>query len=151
MPDAAGRQDENPSNESVFSWMTAKVQRHEEADAAKQVHDDLAERVGDGLVRSRVGDEQERAGGRDFPAREHPCHVVGEHDDVHGRQEQEHEREERRTAVLALQPRPSGSMLLEVHHVPERIHADAAADDADDERHDDGERVDVEARFNMDA
>ena len=35
-------------------------------------------------------------------------------------------------------------MGLEIDHVSEGVHADAAADDADDERHDDRQRINVE-------
>ena len=47
------------------------------------VHDDLPERIVHGFLCPRVGDEQERADGRDFPTREHPAHVVREYDDEH--------------------------------------------------------------------
>ena len=132
-----------------------QVKRHEERDAADEVHDNLAEGVADGFFGARVGDEQERAGRRDLPPCEHPRHIVREHDDEHRREEQEHEREERRTAVLALQFAQTVSfavlvdVLLEVHHVAKRINADPAADDADDQRHDDRQRIDVEARHDM--
>ena len=75
-------------------------QRQDERDAADHVHDDLAEGVADGLVGLGVADEQEGAHRGDLPARKQPRHVVREDDQVHGGQEQEHEGEEQRTAVL---------------------------------------------------
>ena len=116
------------------------VEGDEEPDAAKQIHDDLTECVVDGFICTRVADKQERADGRDLPAGEHPHHVVREHDDEHRREEQEHEREERGAPVLGT----FWLMGLEIDHVSEGVHADAAADDADDERHDDRQRINVE-------
>ena len=118
-----------------------------ERDTAEHVHPDLAERVGRGLRRLGVADEEERADGGDFPHREHPHQVVEEHEAEHGGEEGEHHREEDRLAIgrrlLAL----SGElvlMMLEVAHVAAGVHDDAAADDAHDEHHDGAERVDID-------
>ena len=121
-------------------------QRHQKADTSSQVHDDLAKRVVDGLRRFGVTDEQKRAHRGDFPAGEHPQQVVGEHDDVHGGQEQEHEGEEPRTTILGI----SGLVRLEILHVTQSVNADAAADDADDERGDQREAVQVQAILHFD-
>ena len=116
------------------------VQSRQEGDAAQQVHDDLAEGVLDGLLGTGEADEEEGAHRGDLPAGEQPQHVVREHDEEHGRQKDEHEGEERRPAVL----RAFRLVRLEVFHVTESVHADAGADDADDERHEQRQRVEVQ-------
>ena len=124
----------------------AIVEGADECDAAQDVHDDLAEGIADGLFGLGVADEQERAHGGDFPGGEHPGHVVAEHDCEHRTQEQEHDREEDGAAVALV------SMLcLEVFHIPDRIDADAGTHDADDECHDQGQGVHVQAGLDLDA
>ena len=118
----------------------ADVQCAEEGDAADEVHDDLTEGVSHGLLGAGVADEEERAHRGDLPAGEQPHHVVREHDEEHRREEGEHEGEEHRAAIL----RAFGLVGLEVLHVAEGVHADARADDADDERHEQRQRVEVE-------
>ena len=125
----------------------ADEQADQKRDAAEQVHDDLAERVADGLLGARVGDEEERAQRRDLPAGEQPRHVVGEDDDVHGGEEDEHQREEGRTAI----ERALGLMRLEILHVAERVDADRGADDADDEHHEQRQLVVVQRSGDLDA
>ena len=115
-----------------------------ECEAAQHVHDDLAERVVDGLFGLREADEQERAQRGDFPSRVNPAQVIGKHDVIHCGKERKHEGEEPRTAVFLL-----GMMCLEVFHVAKRVHADTRADDADDEHHDDAERVDMHLAFEL--
>ena len=124
----------------------AQQQRDDERDAAEEVHDDLTKRVADGLVGFSVADEQKRADRGNFPPREHPQHVVGEHDDVHGGEEHEHDGEERRPAIL----RTRRLMSLEILHVSECVHADARADDADDERHEQRKGVEVQPVDHLD-
>ena len=115
-------------------------ERRQKRDAAGEVHDDLAEGVAHGLLGAGEPDEEERAHRGDLPAREQPHHVVGEHDEKHRGEEHEHEGKKRRAAVLgALR-----LVLLEVLHVAQGVHADAAAHHADDERHEQRERVEVE-------
>ena len=116
------------------------VQGRQEGDAAQQVHDNLAEGVLDGLLGTGEADEEEGAHRGDLPAGEQPQHVVREHDEEHGRQKDEHEGEERRPAVL----RAFRLVRLEVFHVTESVHADAGADDADDKRHEQRQRVEVQ-------
>lgn len=94
-----------------------------------------------------VTDEEERAEGRHFPAGEHPLHVVGEHDDVHGGEEHEHQREEHRATIR----RSFRLMGLEILHVAQSVDADAASHHADDEGHQQRERVEVQAVGHLDA
>ena len=118
------------------------VQVHESGqkrDAAQHVEDDLGEGILDGLGRARVANHEERAHGGDFPATEQPLKVVARHDDEHGREEQEHKRQELRATVGRGLPAQRGLVLvmgLEVLHVTQGIHADKAADNADGEDHD---------------
>ena len=138
--------DELHERERVHSQRDGE-QRHQKADAASQVHDDLAKRVVDGLRRFGVTDEQKRAHRGDFPAGEHPQQVVGEHDDVHGGEEQEHEGEKLRTAILGI-----GRLVrLEIFHIAKGVDADAAADDADDERGHQREAVQVQTILHFHA
>ena len=118
------------------------IQRAQECDAAHQVHDDLAERVVDGFIGFREADEQKRAQRGYFPGGEQPHQVVEENDAVHGGEEHEHQREKRGPAVGLL---GIGVMDAEVEivHVADGVHADARADDADDQRHDERERIKV--------
>ena len=128
------------------------VQVHESGqkrDAAQHVEDDLGKGVFDGLGRARVANHEERAHGGDFPAAEQPLQVVARHDDEHGREEQEHERQELRATVGRGLPAQRGLVLivrLEVLHVAQGIHTDEAADDADGEDHDHAHVVQVERR-----
>ena len=96
-------------------------------DAAQHVEDDLGEGVLDGLGRARVANHEERAHGGDFPAAEQPLKVIARHDDEHGREEQEHKRQELRATVGRGLPAQRGLVLvmgLEVLHVTQGIHAD---------------------------
>ena len=116
-------------------------------DAAQHVEDDLGKGVFDGLGRARVANHEERAHGGDFPTAEQPLQVVARHDDEHGREEQEHKRQELRATVGRGLPAQRGLVLvvgLEVLHVAQGIHADQAADDADGEHHDHAHAVQVE-------
>ena len=128
------------------------VQVHESGqkrDTAQHVKDDLGEGVLDGLGRARVANHKERAHGGDFPAAEQPLKVVARHDDEHGREEQEHKRQELRATVGRGLPAQRGPVLvvgLEVLHVAQGIHADHAADNADGEDHDHAHIVQVERR-----
>ena len=115
-----------------------------EREAAQHVHDDLAECIVDGFFGLREADEQERAQRSDFPGCVNPTQVVGKHNVVHGGKEREHEREEPRTAVFLL-----GVMRLEIFHVAKRVHANARADDTQDEHHDDAERIDMHLAFEL--
>ena len=115
-----------------------------ECEAAQHVHDDLAERIVDSLFGLREADEQERAQRGDFPSRVNPAQVIGKHNVVHRRKEREHEREEPRAAVFLL-----GMMRLKIFHVAKRVHANARADDAQDEHHDDAERVNMHLAFEL--
>ena len=118
-------------------------------DAAQHVEDDLGEGVFDGLGRARVANHKERAHGGDFPAAEQPLKVVARHDDEHGREEQEHKRQELRATVGRGLPAQRSLVLvvgLEVLHVAQGIHADKAADDTDGEDHDHAHVVQVERR-----
>ncbi len=115
-----------------------------EREAAQHVHDDLAECVVDGFFGLREADEQERAQRGDFPK---PCksnRLSGKHNVVHGGKEREHEREEPRTAVFLL-----GVMRLEIFHVAKRVHANARANDTQDEHHNDAERIDMHLAFEL--
>ena len=129
-----------------------EVQEHktrQKRDAAQHVEDDLGEGVFDGLGRARVANHEERAHGGDFPTAEQPLQVVARHDDEHGREEQEHERQELRATVGRGLPTQRGLVLvmgLEVLHVAQGIHTDEAADDADGEDHDHAHVVQVERR-----
>ena len=118
-------------------------------DAAQHVEDDLGKGVLDGLGRARVANHKERAHGGDFPAAEQPLKVVARHDDEHGREEQEHKRQELRATVGRGLPAQRSLVLvvgLEVLHVAQGIHADKAADDTDGEDHDHAHVVQVERR-----
>ena len=142
--DAGG--DELHERERVHSQRDGE-QRHQKADTSSQVHDDLAKRVVDGLRRFGVTDEQKRAHRGDLPAGEHPQQVVGEHDDVHGGEEQEHEGEKLRTAILGI----GRLMSLKILHIAQSVDADAAADDADDERSDQRKAIQVQPILHFDA
>ena len=106
------------------------VQEHkarQKRDTAQHVKDNLGESVLDGLGRARVANHKERAHGGDFPAAEQPLKVVARHDDEHGREEQEHKRQELRATVGRGLPVQRGLVLvmgLEVLHVAQGIHAD---------------------------
>ena len=118
-------------------------------DTAQHVKDDLGESVLDGLGRARVANHKERAHGGDFPAAEQPLKVVARHDDEHGREEQEHKRQELRATVGRGLPAQCGLVLvvgLEVLHITQGIHADEAANNADGEDHDHAHVVQVERR-----
>ena len=128
------------------------VQVHESGqkrDAAQHVEDDLGKGVFDGLGRARVANHKERAHGGDFPTAEQPLQVVARHDDEHGREEQEHKRQELRATVGRGLPAQRCLVLvvgLEVLHVAQGIHADQAADDADGKHHDHAHVIQVERR-----
>ena len=128
------------------------VQVHESGqkrDTAQHVEDDLGESVFYGLGRARVANHEERAHGGDFPATEQPLKVVACHDDEHGREEQEHKRQELRASVGRRLPAQRCLVLvvgLEVLHVAQGVHADKAADNADGKHHDHTHVIQVERR-----
>ena len=129
-----------------------EVQEHkarQKRDAAQHVEDDLGKGVFDGLGRARVANHKERAHGGDFPTAEQPLQVVARHDDEHGREEQEHKRQELRASVGRGLPAQRCLVLvvgLEVLHVAQGIHANQAADDADGKHHDHTHVIQVERR-----
>ena len=118
-------------------------------DTAQHVEDDLGESVFYGLGRARVANHEERAHGGDFPATEQPLKVVACHDDEHGREEQEHKRQELRASVRRRLPAQRCLVLvvgLEVLHIAQGVHADKAADNADGKHHDHTHVIQVERR-----
>ena len=129
-----------------------EVQEHkarQKRDAAQHVEDNLGKGVFDGLGRACVANHEERAHGGNFPAAEQPLQVVARHDDEHGREEQEHKRQELRATVGRGLPAQRGLVLvvsLEILHVAQGIHADQTADDADGKHHDHAHVVQVERR-----
>ena len=129
-----------------------EVQEHktrQKRDAAQHVKDDLGKGVFDGLGRARVANHEERANGGDFPAAEQPLQVVARHDDEHGREEQEHKRQELRATVGRGLPAQRCLVLvvgLEVLHVAQGVHANQTADDADGKHHNHAHVVQIERR-----
>ena len=114
-----------------------EVHANQEGNATQQVHDDLAERIADCLFGLGETDKQEGANRGYFPTGEHPQHIVGAYDKEHRRKEDEHQREEVRTAVLC----SLGLVMLEVFHITQGVYADARANDANDQRHKDNQRI----------
>ena len=115
-------------------------QSHLKCDTADHVHDDLPEGIDDGFVRLGEADEQKRAQGGDFPSSKQPCEIVEEHDSVHRPQENEHKGEEGMAAI-----RLAGIVIVVILHVAERIDDDSRTDNADDQNHDQRQRVEVQA------
>ena len=137
--------------------------KHQQGDgkgqAAQQVHDYLAERVIDGFLGTGVANQGKGADRGDFPGAEQPAEIVGEDDGEHRREEEEHDCEEHRSAVLAVwgvglwvggQRGVGIRMLLEVFHIAEGVDADATADDANDQRHNHRQAVDVKVALCLD-
>ncbi len=85
-------------------------------------------------------DEHERAQGGHFPEEVHPRQVVGQHQAVHGAQEEQHEKEEPRLAALG-----EVQVFLVFLHVAEAVETDEAPHDGDDQHHGQRQAVGVEA------
>ena len=113
-------------------------ERSQKGDAADHVHDDLTERIRDRFLSAGVADEEEGANCGDLPTGIEPDEIVAEDDRIHRCKEDEHEREEARTTIRFML-----MFGLEVFHVANGVDANACAHKADDERHDERERINI--------
>ena len=135
---------ERADDDEVEKINRVELEHHEEerckkCDAADHVHDDLTERVRDRFLSAGVANEKEGTNRSDLPTSIEPDEIVAEDDRIHRCKEDEHEREETRTTIRFML-----MFGLKVFHVANGVDADACAHKADDERHDERERINIE-------
>src|SRR5271157_2705520 len=91
-----------------------------------------------------VTDQQGRTDGGYFPEEKEPDEVIGKYDAEHGGQEKVDKERKIATPVLHFL-----MVLVIFGKVADCVQADGASDDADDQRHDDGEFVYEQAVFDL--